>query len=293
MGFRFHKSFKVAPGIRINVGKKSAGLSLGKKGARVSINTKGHKRATVGIPGTGLSYSTSLNNKKSATKRSKNTIAKKYPSINTVSKQVSIWPLLLGVLFIISGVAAMPKDIGNAIFMILVGGVLIYWNRRKVLLSHSFSKTQLLEWQKLINPDSETLIYTKEQLEYMTNEDIKQRTHIINDCKKLIITTTNADTFFDRYRLLEEHSNFIERYKPYFDVLQYIPIDFLSSKEKYVNDFIDRMWEKTKQKADSLATENGKTNQFVKFSTTINEHLADMPASSIDYYRNQYQNSLH
>lgn len=64
MGFRFHKSFKVTPGVRINISKKSAGLSFGKKGARVSLNTKGQKRATVGIPGTGLSYSTSLNNKK-------------------------------------------------------------------------------------------------------------------------------------------------------------------------------------------------------------------------------------
>ena len=57
MGFRFRKSFKIAPGVRVNVGKKSVGISAGVKGARVSVNSKGRVTKTVGIPGTGLSYS--------------------------------------------------------------------------------------------------------------------------------------------------------------------------------------------------------------------------------------------
>ena len=56
MGFRFRKSFKIAPGVRVNVGKKSVGISAGVKGARVSVNSKGRVTKTVGIPGTGLSY---------------------------------------------------------------------------------------------------------------------------------------------------------------------------------------------------------------------------------------------
>ena len=56
MGFRFRKSFKIAPGVRVNVGKKSIGISAGVKGARMSVNSSGRKTTTVGIPGTGLSY---------------------------------------------------------------------------------------------------------------------------------------------------------------------------------------------------------------------------------------------
>ena len=56
MGFRFRKSFKIAPGVRVNVGKKSVGISAGVKGAHVSVNSSGRKTTTVGIPGTGLSY---------------------------------------------------------------------------------------------------------------------------------------------------------------------------------------------------------------------------------------------
>lgn len=69
MGFRFKKSFKVAPGVKVNLGKKSVGVSVGTKGFRKSINSSGRSTTTVGIPGTGISYSksSSLKHKKNAT----------------------------------------------------------------------------------------------------------------------------------------------------------------------------------------------------------------------------------
>lgn len=63
MGLRFRKSVKVAPGVKLNVGKKSVGMSVGGKGARISASTSGRKTTTVGIPGSGLSYSHSSGGK--------------------------------------------------------------------------------------------------------------------------------------------------------------------------------------------------------------------------------------
>lgn len=65
MGLRVRKSIKIAPGVRVNLGKKSAGISFGTKGARYSINSSGRRTATVGIPGTGISYSASSRKKHS------------------------------------------------------------------------------------------------------------------------------------------------------------------------------------------------------------------------------------
>lgn len=45
MGFRFRKSFKVAPGVRLNVGKKSSSISVGNKYAHTTISTTGKKRS--------------------------------------------------------------------------------------------------------------------------------------------------------------------------------------------------------------------------------------------------------
>lgn len=57
MGFRFGKSFSIFKGLRVNVGKKGASVSIGGPGATVNVSSKG-TRATVGLPGTGLSYTT-------------------------------------------------------------------------------------------------------------------------------------------------------------------------------------------------------------------------------------------
>jgi hypothetical protein len=55
MGFRFRRSFKVVPGIRINLGKRGVSVSAGVRGAHVTLGPTG-TRTTVGIPGTGISY---------------------------------------------------------------------------------------------------------------------------------------------------------------------------------------------------------------------------------------------
>lgn len=56
MGLRFRKSFKIAPGVKLNLNKKSAGLTFGGKGAHFTVNTSGKRTTSVGVPGTGLYY---------------------------------------------------------------------------------------------------------------------------------------------------------------------------------------------------------------------------------------------
>lgn len=69
MGFNFRKSIKIMPGVRVNLTKKGvSSVSVGKNGARVNVSKKG-TRTTVGLPGTGLSYSSySPRNKQSKVK---------------------------------------------------------------------------------------------------------------------------------------------------------------------------------------------------------------------------------
>jgi hypothetical protein len=55
MGFRFRRSIKILPGIRLNFGKRGISTSLGVRGAHVTYGPTG-TRTTVGLPGSGLSY---------------------------------------------------------------------------------------------------------------------------------------------------------------------------------------------------------------------------------------------
>lgn len=57
MGFRFRRSIKVLPGVRLNISKTGVtSVSIGGKGLTVNRSRKG-TRVTASIPGSGLSYS--------------------------------------------------------------------------------------------------------------------------------------------------------------------------------------------------------------------------------------------
>ena len=51
MGWYFRKSLKVAPGVRLNLGKRTAGLSVGPRGARLSVNARGRRSLSFGRGG--------------------------------------------------------------------------------------------------------------------------------------------------------------------------------------------------------------------------------------------------
>ncbi len=54
MSFRFRRSLRLAPGLRINLAKHGASLSLGGRGLTANFGRRG-ARTTVGLPGSGLS----------------------------------------------------------------------------------------------------------------------------------------------------------------------------------------------------------------------------------------------
>lgn len=100
MGFRFRKSFKVAPGVKLNLGKKSAGVSVGGKGFRKSFSTSGRSTTSVGIPGTGLSYvstsGNSSNSKRSSSKGNNNMSSSKKGGCGIIAIPIFIVLLIIG-----------------------------------------------------------------------------------------------------------------------------------------------------------------------------------------------------
>src|SRR5438093_4277518 len=56
MGWRYRSSIRIPPGLRVNLSKSGASLSVGRPGATVNLGKRG-VRTTVGLPGSGFSYS--------------------------------------------------------------------------------------------------------------------------------------------------------------------------------------------------------------------------------------------
>ena len=104
MGLRFRKSVKICKGVRVNFGKFGASLSVGTKGARYTMHTSGRRTATVGIPGTGLSYTKSSGGgkRKNTTRQqqARNQAAStQNGQIEQTKNKVSLWKIILGIIF--------------------------------------------------------------------------------------------------------------------------------------------------------------------------------------------------
>ena len=66
MGLKFRKSIKLGKNVKLNINNGSASVTVGGKGKKHKISTNGTSRTTVGIPGTGISYTTTGGKKKTS-----------------------------------------------------------------------------------------------------------------------------------------------------------------------------------------------------------------------------------
>ena len=71
MPIRHKKSIKIAPGVKVNINKKSASVTVGTKGVHYTKSTNGKTTKSVGIPGTGVSYVKTNGGKKKGGKQKK------------------------------------------------------------------------------------------------------------------------------------------------------------------------------------------------------------------------------
>lgn len=58
MPLRLYRRVRIAPGVRLNLSRGGPSLSVGPRGAHVTVGGRRGRRTTVGIPGTGVSYTT-------------------------------------------------------------------------------------------------------------------------------------------------------------------------------------------------------------------------------------------
>lgn len=120
MGMKFRKSIKIAPGVKVNLGKKSVGMSIGGKYGGMSINSKTGAKARVSAPGTGLSYTTKIGSASHAS-NSKTQNTDTAPTVGTRTKNK--WISLLLCLFTVCGHKFYEGKIGMGLIYIFTAGL--------------------------------------------------------------------------------------------------------------------------------------------------------------------------
>lgn len=137
MGFRFRRSVKIAPGIRLNFGKKSTGISFGGKGGRISFNSKSGTRFSASIPGTGISYSSKIGGKrkkKNSCKTGKRSARKFRSSQNSAgsnSNSTNVGGILIAALFLISGISHLGESVAAGLLTAAIGMIILFLVFRK------------------------------------------------------------------------------------------------------------------------------------------------------------------
>ena len=106
MGLRFRKSVKIAPGVRLNIGKKSVGVSAGVKGYRKSINSSGRVTTSIGTPAAGVSYVKTENFKTKKKKAASNRASSTATAASSSASSPAVVPAPVKV----QKAAAQPKE---------------------------------------------------------------------------------------------------------------------------------------------------------------------------------------
>lgn len=323
MGFKYRKSIKIAAGVRVNLGKKSASVSIGGKGFRKTYSTSGRKTTTVGIPGSGLSYSTSTstlkkpnaNSTSEIQSHSSKTVSETYKTCSIVCFVLSI-SLMIPSLFV-----AFVKPIGFlwiAIGLFLFAMGFVY----KKLADTAYQKeeaerlvrnaeleakrlarnAELLEWQNAVCEDnSEKLFMSAKQLEAATAQAVSDDMRIFDDCSNLLNKTANPSVFFHRLALAEEKLLHLCSLERYMEKMSSITMNqkpselynlFIECKERYICDFIYKYYHTVKDKAETLKTERGKQNQYQKFYDSLQPYFNQISEKNMGYIEAMYQRKI-
>lgn len=252
MALRFRKSYKIAPGVRVNMGKKSIGMSVGGKMGGVSFNSKSGTRVRASAPGTGLSYSTKISGSKSSSKKQTKPPTQKAP----VPQRW--WYIALAVVLFLGGIGSIGSDAVAGIVGILLSAVMAFFSSR------SFKN----------NP----------QYKYDVPA-FQNQFRIFKDSLKLLMETENPETFFSRYDVAETAAQKMAAITDAPVIEGESPQDLVEAlhrqKAEIVNAFLDRYAKAVRIKAFELS--RGRSQKLDSFNLITSEYEDRMPPESIQY----------
>lgn len=148
MGLRIRKSIKIAPGVRLNFGKKGISTSIGKRGVGVTFGPTG-ATTHISIPGTGISYVEKIGTCKNKQEDT---------SDNTISKPNGTISCLVCLLFLLVIVITVGIQIKFGWVPLIFGGSIIICVMVILYLAFALKKYKL-QGKIEINDQEKTMHY--------------------------------------------------------------------------------------------------------------------------------------
>lgn len=160
----------------------------------------------------------------------------------------------------------------------------------------NLNRNNMYALQALVMPGSQKGTLTAEQIITTCDSIITNALYIIDDCKKIISDTINPQVFYERYDLLIEKYKEISKFEPYVDLYGYQPNEsltyYVDAKSRFEKKMIDRCYNKALIKADSMKTEKGQMNQFIKANESLKAFARRMSPENIVYMDNKFRKKI-
>lgn len=287
MGFRFRKSFKIAPGVKFNVNKKSVGLTFGKRGAHFTINSKGKRTTSLGIPGTGLSYtSTSGGGGKKKSKKRANTveyntnIQKSTQTVETSNNANSTPKTLYQCIYLVVGIFLIIWGLIRALFapgFIIFALIGIYCiNKSRQYTNNLDVKNSSSEQNNAVKEDPINLKASddKPNVEEINNTinkfNISTYFKQVEETVDILKNSKNVDTVISRLQFLKTLRDKLEDMScsEVNGLINNIN-DILNNKTEVINVAIQRSLDSELEKIKELKTERGRLNRLNRFFENI------------------------
>lgn len=271
MGFKFRKSVKIAPGVKINFGKKSTGISIGNKGGGISFNTKSGVRTRTSIPGTGVSYTSKLGGSKKKISPKKSVHYSTTSSAPAGATPIKLcptprkaWYIAVAALLVVSGLAYLGESISTGIVTSAIGAIMLFFTYKS---------------PKKINIDL---------------QQFNRQLQIFDESVNLFMGTSSPETFFGRYRDAEMAAEIMAAMTDAPIVHDEPPQEAVAmlEREKTIatNAFLDRFAKEIRTKAFQLT--RGRKAKIESFKLITSEYEDQMPPDSIEYRDTLYNEML-
>ena len=159
------------------------------------------------------------------------------------------------------------------------------------------NRADLLAWQKLIvHGAPDRLVYSKEQLQALTNDLALNESRILDESVELMKKTVKPDVYFSRWDRADRCLRNMYVLGPYIEFSGTPPDEVLAAMERdqygITIGFLRRYLRSVDMKVFTLKTVKGKANQYKKFKDSLVPYYGRLKTEHIDFIETASRNRL-
>lgn len=159
---------------------------------------------------------------------------------------------------------------------------------KQIMEKYHMPPEDVIAWQNLLTGCITNEIHlSRESLMEMSLKTLEQHNRIIDDCVRLVNTTTSPDIFFKRWNMLLQHCQIVNKYEKFVPFKHPLPSEQYAMilHNRYATEelFIKRAFYKVYESAEKLKTPAARKRKIDNFFINIESYNDEFLPESMEY----------